>query len=123
MAKGQREDGHTDSQFKALAGWEQSVVDQKHHAGSGTGCWALQWMTGCAPGSSSSAQRTARWHQRAANSSLVSVGSRPRSQSLSTPAVSRMLAAVSRQSASRAFLQDERMRAATAPGVIAAASD
>ncbi|EIE22816.1 WLM-domain-containing protein [Coccomyxa subellipsoidea C-169] len=52
-------------------------------------------------------RRTPRWHQRAVNSSRLSVGLRPRSQSLSTPADSRMLAVASCQSARRAFLQED----------------
>jgi hypothetical protein len=52
------------------------MVYRKRHAGSGTGCWAFQWMTGCAHGSSYSAQRTARWHHRATNCSLVIIGLR-----------------------------------------------
>ena len=79
------------------------MVYRKRHAGSGTGCWAFQWMTGCAPGSSSSAQRTARWHHHAANCSLVIFGSRPRSQALSTAAVCRTLKVARRQIGKQGF--------------------
>ena len=95
----------------------------EHQAGSGTGCCALQRMTGCASVRASTVQRTPRWHQRAVNSSRLSVGSRPRSQSLRSPVNSRMLAVASRQSARRAFLQEHKMRAASCPGDVWAADD
>ena len=95
---------------------------EEHPAGSGTGCCALQRMSGCASGRASTVQRTPRWHQRAVNSSRLNVGSRPRSQSLSTPADSRMMAVTSRQSARRAFLQEDKMRAASCPGDVWASS-
>ncbi len=63
------------------------VLQIKGHADSGTGCYALQWMRSCASGAAPNTQRMSRWHQRSLSSSRVSFGSRPRSQSLSTPAV------------------------------------
>ncbi|BDA51422.1 hypothetical protein COCOBI_18-3000 [Coccomyxa sp. Obi] len=75
-------------------------------------------MDSCA--SSPTAQRTFRWHHRAVNSSRVSFGSRPRSQSLSTPDVVLTLTVASRQSPRMAFLQEDRSLAATTPADSAA---
>ncbi|BDA51534.1 hypothetical protein COCOBI_19-1020 [Coccomyxa sp. Obi] len=77
-------------------------------------------MDSCASSPSPTAQRTFRWHQRAENSSRVSFGSRPHSQSLSTPDVVLTLTVASRQSPKMAFLQEDRSLAATTPADSAA---
>ncbi len=106
-----REHGDTGCLFMAKAG----LVQMSDHGGSGTGCCAPQRMTSWASGAAPNAQRTSRWHQRSLNASRVSCGSRPRSQSLSTPAVCLMVTVASRQSPRRAVLHEESTLAATAP--------
>ena len=99
-------------QFRAPAGCERG------HIGRGTGCAAVQCISGGSPSSAGRLQSMSAWHQRCWNCCADMVGCRPRSQWLRTPALSLMSAPIRSQSCRICSLVAVRILAAMCAGEV-----